>query len=173
MRKFWLSISLGLSLIVGAAAASAQVPSAQKGNVTFYLTNQTPYGIMIKFFSQTRNWVWPDGTRHWTLDDDQQHAFPFLCEVGERICYGGAYTPDKGGGRWGVGFSGTSNCDGCCLICGNNISHHWSLIPANAAHLGDRRTSVLAEIGDLSLKMSRPRSYITRLRLKEQPYGAF
>jgi hypothetical protein len=119
--KLLAAISLGLLLIVGAGGGSAQ-----SGDATFRLTNNATFIIMIKFFSQNRNWVWPSATTHWPLDDNAQHSFRLACQDGEKICYGGSYTTDDQT-YWGVGFNGDKGCSNCCLTCGSNVSHSWNL----------------------------------------------
>ncbi len=121
MHKILTKIVFGFLLIAGAGTGPAQ-----SGEATFVLTNNAPYTIMIKFFSQNRGWEWPTATTHWTLTDNGEHAFRLGCQDGEKICYGGAYTADDRT-YWGVGFNGNKSCKGCCLVCGDNVSHAWSL----------------------------------------------
>ena len=121
MRRLFTAIFFGLLLIVGAGTESAQ-----SGDATFKLTNNARYSIMVKFFSQNRNWQWPNSTSHWTLSDNGQHSFRLGCQDGEKICYGGSYTADDRT-HWGVGFQGNKGCQGCCLTCGSNVSHSWNL----------------------------------------------
>lgn len=123
MRKLFATVSLGLLLITGAGAGPAR-----SGDVTFKLTDQSSYSIIVKFFSQTRTWSWPTATTHWTLADTGEHAFHLACQNGEKICYGGAFDAnDKT--YWGVGFKGDRPCTDCCLTCGSNVSHAWNLAP--------------------------------------------
>lgn len=70
LPKVLTAIFFGLLLIVGVGTESAQ-----SGEVTFKLTNNAPYNVMVKFFSQNRNHYWPGATRHYNLDDSAQHAF--------------------------------------------------------------------------------------------------
>ena len=121
MCKLLAAISFGLLLIVGAGTGPAQ-----SGDATFKLTNNAQFSIMIKFFSQNRNWVWPSPTSHYTLSDNGEHDFPLACQDGENICFGGSYTADDAT-YWGVGFNGDKGCQGCCLTCGSNVSHDWTL----------------------------------------------
>jgi hypothetical protein len=134
VRKLLATISLGLLLIVGAGTGSAQ-----SGDTTFKLADQAGYQIIVKFYSETRNWVWPSATTHWTLTDTGQHAFSLACQNGEKICFGGAFAANDAT-YWGVGFQGNKSCKDCCLICGNNVSHAWNLVPApsnTCAHCND------------------------------------
>jgi hypothetical protein len=123
LPKFLTAITLGVMLTLGAAG------SAQSGDATFKLTDKAPFSIMIKFFSQSRNWQWPSATTHWTLSDDGEHDFLLNCQAGEKICYGGSYTADDQT-HWGVGFKGDKGCQDCCLTCGNNVWHAWNLTAA-------------------------------------------
>jgi hypothetical protein len=134
MLKLLATISLGLLLIVGAGTGSAQ-----SGEATFKLTDKAGFTIIVKFFSQNRNWQWPSATSHWTLGDTGQHEFHLSCQNGEKICYGGSFTADDKT-HWGVGFKGDKPCQGCCLTCGDNVSHSWNLTaaPSNTcAHCND------------------------------------
>jgi hypothetical protein len=126
--------SFGLVLMVAASS-----DPAQSGDATFKLTDRAPFSIIVKFFSQNRNWVWPGPTSHWTLGDNAQHAFRLACQDGEKICYGASYTADDQT-YWGVGFKGDKGCQNCCLTCGNEVSHAWNLDAApsfTCAHCND------------------------------------
>jgi len=121
MRRLLTAIFFGLLLIVGAGTESAQ-----SGDATFNLTNNGRFSIMVKFFSQNRNHFWPGATRHYDLNDSGRQSFRLACEDGEKICYGASYTADDTT-HWGVGFKGDKGCQGCCLTCGSNVSHGWTL----------------------------------------------
>ncbi len=125
MRNLLRAI-LGVLLI-----AFAGTKPAQSGDATFKLTNNARFSVMVKAFSQSRNWQWPSSTKHWTLDDNVQHDLRVGCQDGEKICYGGSFTADDRR-HWGVGFKGDKPCQGCCLTCGSNISHSWNLIEGPA-----------------------------------------
>jgi hypothetical protein len=130
MCKLAAAVIFALLGIVGAAillVAGAGSGSAQGGNATFKLTNKAENAIMVKFFSKTRGHVWPSASSHENLKDDAQHAFVLACEVGEEICYGGSDTASNKK-YWGVGFKGDKACKDCCITCGNNVSHAWSLV---------------------------------------------
>jgi hypothetical protein len=134
MWKRLAAICFGLLLILAAGTAPAR-----SGDATFKLTNKASFSILVKVFSQSRNWQWPTTTTHWTLGDDGQHEFHVGCQDGEKICYGGAFAAnDKT--HWGVGFKGDKPCQGCCLTCGSHVSHAWNLTPApsnTCAHCND------------------------------------
>ena len=118
LRKLLSAILFSLLL------AGASTPS-QAGDATFKLTNNAPFSVMVKFFSQTRHWEWPSTTSHWSLGDNGQHSFRLGCQDGEKICYGGSYSADDKT-HWGVGFKGDKPCHDCCLTCGSNVSHSWN-----------------------------------------------
>jgi hypothetical protein len=130
MYKLAATVIFGLMAIAGAAIlliAGAGTGSAQGGNATFKLTNKAETAIMIKFFSKKRAHVWPSATSHENLNDDAQHTFLLACEAGEEICYGGSNTASNKK-YWGVGLKGDKACKDCCITCGTNVSHAWSLI---------------------------------------------
>jgi hypothetical protein len=118
MRKILTILTFGLLIVALARPALAD-------DETFKLTNHGNFSIMVKFFSQTRHWIWPGATQHWTLSDDGQHAFKLSCQHGEKICYGGSYTADDKT-HWGVGYKGDKPCSDCCLTCDGG-QHAWNL----------------------------------------------
>jgi hypothetical protein len=128
LRKLLTAIFFALLLIVGAG-----IKPAYSGDATFKLTNSTPTSIMVKFFAHSRNWQWPSTTNHWNLNDSAEHDFRLGCQDGEQICWGGSYTADDNT-HWGVGFKGDKGCQGCCLTCGNNVSHSWNLTGGAPQH---------------------------------------
>jgi hypothetical protein len=130
MYKFAATTIFGLLGIAGASIvliAGAGTGSAEGGSATFKLTNKAENAIMVKFFSRTRPHVWPTATTHENLNDDAQHSYRLACEPGEHICYGGSDTASNKK-YWGVGFKGDKACKDCCITCGNNVSHAWSLV---------------------------------------------
>jgi hypothetical protein len=120
MRKLATMVFLGFLLIFQVGAKPAQ-----SGEATFKMTSTARYNVMIKVFSQTRDWQWPNRTTHWNLNDSAEHNLRIACQDGEKVCWGGAYTADNAT-YWGVGFKGDKSCRGCCLTCGN-ASHSWTL----------------------------------------------
>jgi hypothetical protein len=111
--------------------ALAGTEPAQSGDATFRLTNNARFSVMVKVFSQSRHWEWPATTRHWTLDDSAEHDFRLSCQDGEKMCYGGSFTTDDKT-HWGVGYKGDKSCQGCCITCGSNVTHGWSLVDGAA-----------------------------------------
>ena len=127
MRKLAAAFVLGLVLVVGAGTAPAP---AQNGVATFTFTNNAAHTIFIKIYGPGRRWVWPGPNRHFVLDDRTPRDARIACRVGEKVCYGGSYTANDRPRYWGVGYTGTRGCQGCCLTCGTasqNVSYHWSL----------------------------------------------
>jgi hypothetical protein len=131
MHKALTAILFGLSLTLGAG-----IGSAQSGEATFKFTNNAPNKIMVKLFSQNRNWTWPAPDRHYNLDDDAEHSFKISCQDGEKICYGGSETPDDAY-HWGVGLKGDQRCQNCCIVCGN--AHKWNLTKQGGGQQGDHQ----------------------------------
>lgn len=129
MRMILMAINVGLLLIVG-----AWTESAQAGDATFKLTNNTSVNLMVKFFSRNRDHEWPGHTRHYDLNASAQQSYNLACNDGEKICYGGSNTQDDKT-YWGVGFKGNKGCQNCCLTCGGNVKHAWNLNggPSNSA----------------------------------------
>lgn len=121
MSKLVTMISFGLLLVSAAAAGPAR-----SGDATFKMTSNARFNVMVKVFSPSRKWQWPSHTTHWNLSDTAQHDLKIACQDGEKVCYGGAYAADNAT-YWGVGFKGDKHCQDCCLTCGSNVSHSWSL----------------------------------------------
>jgi hypothetical protein len=121
MRKSVTTILFGALLVFEAGAKPAQ-----SGEATFKLTNNARFNIMVKVFSHNRDWQWPNSTTHWNLNDGAQHDFRIGCQDGEKVCWGGSYTADNAT-YWGVGFKGDKGCQDCCLTCGSNPWHSWTL----------------------------------------------
>jgi hypothetical protein len=120
MRVVLTAVSFALLMSVCGGATSAR-----SENATFKLTNSAPSIINVKLFSKNRRgWQWPSSTRHWVLDDGNQHSLTAgNCQPGEKICYGGSY--DNRRTHWGVGLAGNRSCANCCITCG--ASHAWNL----------------------------------------------
>lgn len=75
------------------------------------------YKAEVKFFSRTRNAVWPSDGRVFPFNDYGQYTIKLRCNVGEQICYGAWPTGTSGGTYWGVGRDGKQGCTGCCRTC--------------------------------------------------------
>lgn len=74
--------------------------------------------VEVKFFSKTRNAVWPGGNEVFTINDTDQHHMDLTCNAGEEICYG-AWPPGDTSTFWGVGRDGKQGCTDCCRKCIN------------------------------------------------------
>jgi hypothetical protein len=126
VRKMAAVVLFLLALGVGLGTGSAR---AQDGNATFIITNSAQYTVFLKFYSQGRGWVWPGASEHYTLNDSAPHSFRLGCNIGEKICFGGAYSQNGSGKNWGVGFLNDRGCTGCCLVCdASNPTHSWNLV---------------------------------------------
>lgn len=129
MRKLATLMFFGFFVIFG-VGASTGTAQAQPGVYTFNFTNKAPFIIYVRMFSQSRNAVWPTGG-HFILRDGAKHSARLNCLVGERICYGAAYSTDGKGRYWGAGYNGNEACTGCCVRCGTtqqNLSNSWNLL---------------------------------------------
>ena len=127
MRTFAATL---FSVLVFSIGLSSSPVFAQNGVVTFKFVNEARYIIYLKFFAQNRSWVWPSDNMHYLADDSTERAARLACNVGEKICFGGAYRPDGTGTYWGLGYRGNQSCTNCCLICGtmnDDVSHTWRL----------------------------------------------
>src|SRR5262249_46545950 len=82
-------------------------PSAGNAGTSleFNIKSNYRYKVGIKFYSQTRNHVWPDSDNFWVLDDYGTHTYRLSCIRGEEICYG-AWATGNDKTYWGVGHGG-------------------------------------------------------------------
>jgi hypothetical protein len=91
--------------------------------LTWTLQNSSGEFALVRFFSQSRNVMWPAYDRAYNLPaDGEGHVFPLTCFAGEYICYGAwvGRLPDL---YWGVGRNGRNGCTQCCNHCdGSNIT---------------------------------------------------
>ncbi len=111
-----------LCLCVMLLAATALAPSASHADqLTWHVTNMSPYNAEIRFFSRYRaqNRVWPaESDQVWQLYDHDIHTIVLKCITGEQICFG-AWLPHTHTRYWGVGHDHDQSCGNCCAICGN------------------------------------------------------
>jgi hypothetical protein len=130
VRKFVSAIVFSIVMLIITGAGTGPV-QAQQGVVTFKFTNNAPFIIYARMFSQSRSgFVWP-ATGHFVLNDGVERSARLSCLVGERICFGAAYSTDGTGKYWGAGYKGVEACTGCCLRCGTtdaDVSATWNLI---------------------------------------------
>jgi hypothetical protein len=90
-------------------------------SLEFNIKSNYRYKVGIKFYSQTRNHVWPDSDNFWVLDDYATHTYRLSCMRGEEICYG-AWATGNDKTYWGVGHGGQKSCRDCCYTCGDTAS---------------------------------------------------
>ncbi len=86
--------------------------------------NSTSSVVHLKFFSQDRNYYWPDVDKFWILSKDSQQSYSLNCNPGEKICWGAAARNVSGKGYsryWGVGLTGRTGCKDCCFHCGSRV----------------------------------------------------
>lgn len=104
--------------IVDANNAKAREKAAN--SVTFEITSKDRRQVDIKFFSKTRDVVWPSTDRAYYIEayNAEKHTYPLSCNRGEKICYG-AYRHEDTSTYWGVGYKAQKGCDDCCITCGN------------------------------------------------------
>ncbi len=107
LRKILCAIAL-LGLLP-AAPAKAE-------SFLFSVQSEYPYIVHIAFYSDDRNWIWPNGDEVYILDDSQVHDYPLTCQYGEKICYG-AWPKGSRKTYWGVGPEGGRSCNDCCYYC--------------------------------------------------------
>ena len=103
------------------------IQSAASESFTWYVKSEYPYTVHLKFFSKSRNVVWPNSGRVWVLDDYGTHRYSLECQYGEKICYG-AWSSGDSSIYWGVGRSGKKGCDDCCYTCDGGESNIRRLI---------------------------------------------
>ena len=72
--------------------------------------------IHFKLYSRNRDFVWPDRSNHWVLNDFSPHTVRVNCYAGETICYG-AWDAFKENVHWGAGRGGQRGCPNCCITC--------------------------------------------------------
>lgn len=99
------------------AAGSPLKAKAKNSTFTFYNRNSSGQEIDFKFFSKTRNWVWPGATTYWIIPPDRkQYVVKLICQRGEKVCFG-AWWKANPNHYWGVGQGGNKGCSSCCYIC--------------------------------------------------------
>lgn len=107
----WKKILLALTLIGLLPAAQSRADS-----VLFSVQSEYPYIVHIAFYSDDRNWIWPNGNEVYVLDDSRVHDYPLSCQYGEKICYG-AWPEGRRDTYWGVGPDNGRRCTDCCYYC--------------------------------------------------------
>ena len=89
---------------------SSSARTQETTQITFRLKSNYEYKVQVKFWSKTRNGVWPGHGQAYNLDDSGVHGFRLNCIEGEKICYGGWVT-GNGDLYWGVGSDGRRGCE--------------------------------------------------------------
>ncbi len=114
LRKWAVAACIAAFATGGAAPALAD-------SITFKVRSFHKFSVDMKFYSKSRNNVWPGASSHWTIKDYSVKEYRLSCIRGERICYGAA-TSGSGRMSWGVGLSGKAGCKNCCWTCGGDTS---------------------------------------------------
>ncbi len=90
--------------------------SARAESLTWNIRSDHPNAVSLEFYSEDGNTSWPGAGDVYVLDDNEDHAFPLQCRLGERICYGAWVRGDETQ-FWGVGVNGSQFCESCCYQC--------------------------------------------------------
>jgi len=111
---------LALACLLGIfAAALIQPTQSAAGTLEWQVKSNYRYKANIKFYSQTRNHVWPNSREAWVLDDYKTHTYTLECLKSEKICFG-AWATGSDKTYWGVGHGDKHGCSNCCHTCGDN-----------------------------------------------------
>lgn len=105
--KQYLLAGLASLFLVGPATAE---------DLTVFLESAHPNSVSLRFYSTTREYLWPDNEDVFIIDDNEVHGYPLACEAGEQICYGAWVRGDESR-YWGVGPDNTYDCEDCCFRC--------------------------------------------------------
>ena len=100
---------LALALLIAAAPARAE-------DMTFFIMNRAPYGVVIEFSDAASGKVWPGRDRIYLLEKGESKSVAIGCTGGVLICYG-AWRNGDDRTVWGVGPDRDLECDDCCRIC--------------------------------------------------------
>ncbi len=73
-----------------AAFATGGAAPALADSITFKVRSFHKFSVDMKFYSKSRNNVWPGASSHWTIKDYSVKEYRLSCIRGERICYGAA-----------------------------------------------------------------------------------
>jgi hypothetical protein len=106
--------TIGTPGVGGSASTGA---SRVYSTFTFYNRNSSGWSARLKFFSKSRNWVWPGVYSSWSMPADRVQRYVRLsCIRGEKVCYG-AWASSNPNYYWGVGPQGNRGCVSCCYTC--------------------------------------------------------
>jgi hypothetical protein len=90
---------------------------SHRSTFTFFNRNSSGWDARLRFFSKSRNWVWPGPSSAWVMRPDRvQRVVRISCIRGERVCYG-AWRASNPSYYWGVGAWGNKPCWTCCYTC--------------------------------------------------------
>ena len=106
-------------------AAMSAVASAE--NLTVRMESTHPNIVSLRFYSNTREYLWPDNDDVFIIDDNGVHTYPLQCQSGEQICYG-AWVRNDEASFWGVGPDNRENCSDCCFQCEGGETDIISLV---------------------------------------------
>lgn len=108
-----------LLVLMAAGALGATAPGTASADVVEYnMANRTNHTVSLKFYSRSRNAVWPGASRVWVLLPQRRYTFRLRCFRGEKICYGAWPRGGRYRGFWGV-YRGNRGCSSCCFRCRN------------------------------------------------------
>ena len=108
-----------LLVLMAAGVFGTAAPRTASADVVEYnMANRTNYTVSLKFYSRSRNAVWPGARRVWVLLPQRRYTFRLRCFRGEKICYGAWPRGGSYRGYWGV-YRGNRGCRTCCFRCGN------------------------------------------------------
>lgn len=103
-------------------------PGPAHPHMIWRVRNRHSYAVELRFYSKTRNAVWPGAGKVWVLRDEDVHRYTLDCQPGEKICYG-AWVSGRSSTYWGVGQSGNDGCGSCCFTCSNQVTPIMNLNP--------------------------------------------
>lgn len=103
------------ALLLVLAFLAAALP-ARADEMTFFVMNRAPYGVVIEFSDAASGQIWPGGERIYLLEKGESKSVAIDCTGGARICYG-AWRNGDDGTVWGVGPDRNLTCKDCCHIC--------------------------------------------------------
>jgi hypothetical protein len=105
-----------LAAIVLLAISPVLTLTAGADEITWRMKSSHHNVVSVKFYSQSRNAVWPGSDEVYIIDDDRVQTYRLSCRSGEKICYG-AWVRNRSEEYWGVGQDDEQGCDECCRAC--------------------------------------------------------
>jgi hypothetical protein len=98
------------------ATAAAAGTRANNSSISWRFNNRSGVKVLYRFYSKSRNWVWPSNNKAFVLPNGQNQRNDITCKRGEYVCYG-AWVSNNPNFFWGVGKSGNRPCANCCFTC--------------------------------------------------------